>query len=455
MKNIARAIQQAQRIFDVQLPANRIDGDIPALAVGVVFNHRLVYQRAWGRARRQPNLPVKPSTAFRIASISKVFTATAILQLVEQGRLRLSDRPERWVVEFKKFPKSHPIHRATIRKILNHTGGVIRDGQTGHWTNDRFPTWPQVYRAIARSKDITRLETGFKYSNVGYAVLGKIIEVVSGLTYNEYVRRNIYRPLKLRSTWTDYRPTIKKRMATGYGRRLDGAERRPIPLSSSGAIVPAAGAISTVADLAVLLDSLTFVPAPGRKILSSGMTRRRYAAVVKTGELGEGYGYGIVVDHFKKHLIVSHGGGYSGYITYIAIDPKTGLGVIVLTNALGSDATSISYGILSTIWYLAKHQRSVTTKKKPDLKRFEGVYRSRWGDQAVAAVGQVLVAFAASSTDPTKQMATLVPQRQANTFRIEQGSRYDHLGELVRFHVVNSKARSMNWGGARMRRIPR
>ncbi|GEM_PF-4828874 len=455
MKTLNTAIKPAKAIFDIHLPALQHRRDIPALVVGIVWNHRLVYQGAWGQARRKPNAPVKLSTAFRIASISKVFTATAILQLIERRQLRLTDKPERWIADFRKFPKAHPIHRATIRKLLNHTASISRDGQAGQWANDRFPQWRQMLRDLERAYPADRVEKDFKYSNFGYAILGKIIEAASGLAYDDYIRRYIYRPLKLRSTWTDFQPSLRKRLAVGYGRRIDGKDRASIPMSPAKALAPAAGAISTVGDLAMFVDSLRYRSTRSHRMLSLSTMKQRYATTVKTGEGRDRYGFGIVVERGKKHLMVGHGGGYSGFVTSLEIDPKSGLGAIVLTNALATDVVGISNGMLSTIRYLAKNQRLLTSKRRLKLSTYKGIYRSRWGDQAVVVVGQAPISFAPGTNNPSDTPTILKPQRQAGVFRIESGSRYDHIGELVHFQLKHGKVQIMNWGGIPMRRIPR
>src|SRR5262249_40257578 len=159
---------------------------------------------------------------FRIASHSKTFTATAIMQLVEQQRLRLDDRLQQHVPWLAS--------EATVRQTLNHASGITRDGSDAEfWAVEQaFPNREEL-RAIATSAAAGVLDpnTSFKYSNIGFGLLGLAIEAVTGLTYNDYVRENIVTRLRLASTGPEVTPALAERLVTGYTRARLGVPRRP------------------------------------------------------------------------------------------------------------------------------------------------------------------------------------------------------------------------------------
>src|SRR5690349_20803307 len=135
-------------------------------------------------AQLDPPVAMTAEHVFRVASHSKMFTATAIMQLVEQGKLRLDDRAAAYVSWLNSD--------ATLRQLLNHAGGVIRDGlDADFWRVEQpFPD-VEMLRALAPDAGILPPNTAFKYSNIGFGLLGQVVEAVSGVTYNQYVQEHI------------------------------------------------------------------------------------------------------------------------------------------------------------------------------------------------------------------------------------------------------------------------
>lgn len=194
-KDYLKAIKYAIKIFDAWLPWKIQYDRVPGLAVGIVHNGKLIYQKGFGYADVELKIPMTPKTCFRIASISKTFTAVAIMQLVEQRKINLDDRIERYLPWFKVKTKNSDSSNITIRQVLSHTGGVFRDGNTPHWENDKFPNLAGLKKSISNKSIVFENLTRFKYSNFGFALLGEIIKKATGLNYDDYVTKHIIKKL--------------------------------------------------------------------------------------------------------------------------------------------------------------------------------------------------------------------------------------------------------------------
>ncbi|MBD3290867.1 serine hydrolase, partial [candidate division KSB1 bacterium] len=201
---------------------------LPGLSIGIVYDQDLIWKKGFGYRDLEEKLPVKPSTIFRIASITKLFTSTAIMQLRDAGKLRLDDPVSDFLdwFEFKqRFPEAPGI---TIRHLLTHTSGIPREADYPYWTDHKFPTLEQIIEKMPQQETIYPSETKWKYSNLGMAILGEVVARVSGIPYEEYIHENILEPLEMTSTSVNLSPEHKKRLAVGYSRRMEDCSRDTI-----------------------------------------------------------------------------------------------------------------------------------------------------------------------------------------------------------------------------------
>jgi len=195
--------------FDRLMTSFVRENGVPGAALAVTRNGRLVYARGFGYADRETKSPVHPNSLFRIASVSKPLTAAAVLQLVERGKLRLEDKAFRILKlkpVFERGEKPDPrLGQITVRQLLQHTGGWDRDKsfdpmfrslEIAHVTGTPAPARPEAIIRYMLGKPL-QFNPGerYSYSNFGYCVLGRIIEHVSGMTYQEYVRKEVLAPL--------------------------------------------------------------------------------------------------------------------------------------------------------------------------------------------------------------------------------------------------------------------
>ncbi len=336
-------------------------GGQPGLAYGIVADGELVH--AGGYGERWTGGPVPDAgTVFRIASMTKSFTAMMLLLLRERGLLRLDDHARDYVSELHglELPAADcpPV---SIRQLLTMTAGFPTDDP---WGDRQQGLEPAVFAALLADGGLRCAwapGTRFEYSNVGYAVLGKVIEAVTGTDYATAVRQHLLGPLSLDRTGfaaADFDPA---ELARGYRRGAAGwVELEPAP---HGAFAPMGGIFSCVRDLARWVagfaDAFPARSLPeGAHPLSRAARREMQlgqvavppegSAVRVTGPVSLSYGFGLFAEEDREFgTIVQHSGGYPGYGSQMRWHPATGLGAVVLANSTYAAAGLLASQLLA------------------------------------------------------------------------------------------------------------
>jgi CubicO group peptidase (beta-lactamase class C family) len=209
-----------------------------------------LWARGFGYANVAQKRAAMPHTIYRIASITKLFTSTAILQLRDAGKLQLDDPITRhlsWFNIQNRYVDAPPI---TIRHLLTHTSGLPREAAFPYWTDANFPRREQIMATLPQQETIFPPEIEWKYSNLGLALAGEIVAAVSGQSYEDYIEHYILDPLGMSSTYVRSPDPNHPQLATGYGRHLPDGSRSLSPFTDCHGITPAANMASTVEDLA-------------------------------------------------------------------------------------------------------------------------------------------------------------------------------------------------------------
>jgi CubicO group peptidase (beta-lactamase class C family) len=309
------------------LAAKHFKADEPGAAILVTRGGTPLLRKGYGMADLEQGTKITPDNVFRLGSITKQFTAVAVLQLVESGKVALSD-------PITKYLPDAPVHgkAITVEHLLTHTSGI--PSYTGHPDFRKRlaePMKPEQIIDIVR-KDPLKFDPGTKweYNNSGYVLLGMLIENVSGMSYAEYLEKNVYPRADLRSTrYGDTRPLVPGRVP-GYG-RLGGKIVNADYVSMT--IPYAAGSLlSTVDDLARWNVAVAAGKVVDRKLLDKAWTPYRLADDDDTG-----YGYGWRVRPLAGERVVEHGGGIHGYSTHALWLPQHDVFVAVLTNDQSRD----------------------------------------------------------------------------------------------------------------------
>lgn len=328
----------------------------------LVMQHNVpVFEKAYGMADREWNIPNTTDTKFRIGSITKQFTAVAILQLVDAGKLSLDDKLSRF---FPGYPKGDSV---TIHMLLNHTSGIANFTEVPEFDNVSTLSWTKD-SMIAFFKDRPYNNspgTKFHYTNSGYFLLGYIIEKVSGETYEHYIRIHILDKLGMSNSGVDNLNTILPKRARGYSKVMGkyvNAEMISLAWPYSAGTI-----YSTVEDLykwdRALYNTSLLSAVSKQKMFSPGKSS---------------YGYGVIIDSLENHYRIWHNGGIPGFVSNISRFPDDDVCIIVLSNdsynadQLASGLASILFGLPYSVPYVHKE-----IKLDPSLlDRYVGKYNA-------------------------------------------------------------------------------
>ena len=381
----------AQRLFSAWLEGQILYRHLPGIAVGVVADQRLIWATGFGFADTAKKTPMTPQTKFRMASHSKLFTATAIMQLREQGKLRLDDPVSKYLPWFKVKAAEADDPPITIEELLTHSSGLPREAGD-HWTTFEFPTAEQLRSLMAERQAPFSPGVRWKYSNLAFSVAGQVIETVSGQKWADYVQQHIYQPLGMSSSSVDQDATG---LAVGYGRLMPDGTRGVNRFIDARGMAAATGITSTVEDMAKFVSAqFRQGPMGGRQILSTGSLREMHRVRMLENNWTQGNAIGFAVRRERDKVYVSHGGSYPGYQTNTMMQLDGKVGVIVLTNADDANPGAIATQLMQTVGEAvakAAAPAAVTTAWDPAWSRFAGLYRGRGGDSQVVELNKRLV----------------------------------------------------------------
>jgi CubicO group peptidase (beta-lactamase class C family) len=368
-------IGDAVKLLDIWIEEQIAYRQLPGLAVGLVHDQELIWAKGYG---------FTADSIFRIGSITKLFTSTAIMQLRDHNLLQLDDPVNRYLPWFKLQPTSERDIAITIRHLLTHTSGLPREAAFPYWTTHDFPERAEIIAAVREQGAVYPPATTYKYSNLGMALLGEIVASVTQQTWAEYVFRHILQPLGMTKTSAAPTEAQLSEMVTRYMRRRQDGSRQVFDYYSMNGMAAAGDMISTVRDLArfAALQFRTSDTSESMQVLkgSSLLEMQRPHWVYPSWTGGRGLGFGI--SHRNGKTLVSHGGWIGGSRSHLLLIPGEKLAVIAMTNADdGSPAffTGEIYRVLGA---------AITGLQSPDLKSvppssawnsYLGTYSDPWG----------------------------------------------------------------------------
>ena len=344
---VPQSLEQLVPRIDATFRDFAIEAHVPGMVWGVVRNGRLVHVGAYGEQDLDAHRPVDANTLFRIASMSKAFTALAILKLRDQGRLSLDALAETYVPEMRRwrYPTTDS-PRIRVRDLLSHVGGFVTDDPWG----DRQQVLSEAAftRMLRAGVPFTRAPQGqFEYSNLGYALLGRIVTNLSGRPYKDYIEAEIMRPLGMGASGYDIEAAPAERRALGYRWEDEAYVREP---DMAHGAFGAMGGVQTSAHDYARWVAFLLAAWPPRDGAEQGPVRRS-----SVRELGQGlnfpavarrpggspedcpqaaaYGMGMrVAVDCDLGLTMAHGGGYPGYGSFLLLLPERGVGIFALAN---------------------------------------------------------------------------------------------------------------------------
>jgi len=343
-----RKIEAALPAIDKLFADFQVDSHAPGLVYGIVANGRLVHVKGLGVQDLVQKRPVTPDSLFRIASMTKAFTALSILKLREQGQLSLDDLAETHVPEMRgwTYPTKDSPH-IRIRDLLTHSAGLVDDNPWG----DRQTPLPEAdfTRMVQQGVPFSSAPgSHYEYSNFGFALLGRIVANVSGLPYRRYVERTLLTPLGMTSSGYEISEWPVERRAIGY--RWEDGRWKAEPAMRDGAF-GAMGGLQTSANdyarwVAFLLSAWPArddaddgpVSRASVRMLAEGsnfvtIAQRNGASGPSACRQAAAYGFGMrIAQDCDLGLTLAHGGGYPGYGSHVMLMPDHDVGIFVFTN---------------------------------------------------------------------------------------------------------------------------
>jgi CubicO group peptidase (beta-lactamase class C family) len=362
----AELTPQVDRVFATFTPAT------PGCAVGVGVDGAQVLARGYGTADLEHDVPISPDTIFEAGSVSKQFTAAAVLLLARDGKLALDDQVRTYIPELPDY--GAPL---TIRHMLNHTSGLRDWGSV-----ESIAGWPRTTRAythahvldiVSRQRSVNFTPgTHWSYSNTGYNLAAILVSRVAMMPFAEFTRVRLFEPVGMTHTsWRDDHTRIVKNRAIGY-EESNGAFHTDMPFED---VHGNGGLLTTVGDL-LKWNEHFWSP----KVGDAAFVAEEQRPVTFSGGSGHGYGLGLMIDEHRGVRQVDHSGSTAGYLAHLARYPDQHVSVAVLCNVSNAGATGRAYEVADL--YLAERVKlkpaptASYTLKPDDLERLEGLYRS-------------------------------------------------------------------------------
>ena len=326
--------QELDRIpqVDSLVAAEMKEQHIPGVSLAVVRDGRVILSRGYGSANLEHQVPVKPETIFQSGSIGKQFTATLVMMLVEEGKIRLDD-------PITKYLPGSPAawNAVTVRHLLTHTGGMTDYPDDFDFRRDY--TEDELLQRAATIPLAFKPGDKWSYSNLGYLVLGVLIHKVSGKFYGDLLEERVFGPLGMTTAMVINEAAIVPNRAAGY-------------LLENGVIRNqewVAPSLNTTADGALYLTALDMAKWDaglyGERLLPRASLEQMWTPVRLNNGQVQDYGFGWRVGRIRNHRLIEHGGAWQGFTSFIARYVDQRLTVIVFTNLAGAQPGRIAHRV--------------------------------------------------------------------------------------------------------------
>jgi D-alanyl-D-alanine carboxypeptidase len=404
--------------------------ELPSMSVGIFVEDETVLLESFGYKNLQTKEKATPQTLYRIASHSKVFTATVIMKLFANGELRLDDRISDHLEWFRSENDPNMAY-VTIRHLLSHSSGMNRDGLTAHWDNDTFPDKDQIKQQAEDGLSSFEVAEHWKYSNMGFTILGQVIESVTGKSYEEAVEEIVLKPMGLKDTHPDFDDTTLPLHATGYGRKFPGKSVEAFDHVHARVMNSATGFSSNVEDLIQFYR----YHMPGNESYLSDRDKREMQRV-QFQEKAYSWGLGWSVESVGNDRFVGHAGGYPGFLTNSFMVPESKIIIIVLTNSLDALPAEIGKGIYGVLSF-ARANNEEPGADKPEIEddkqlcdEISGYYASRWAVTQFSQLNGKLVEIYPEALSPST-LASRYTYLGDNRFKQTHGGQNGGYGEVL------------------------
>lgn len=406
---------------------------VPGCAVGIVDDGKVQLLQNVGMANAQAGELVGDNTRFRLASISKTFTALALMQLVQAGRVSLDDPVSRHLPWLTSLADER-LRRITVRQLATHTAGLAREGRIRFAGDGR--QWPSAAQARDALADAVVVEPGTRllYSNYGFYLLGALIEQVGGTSLAEVLRKNVLHPLGMFDTAFEDDADAFTNLATGYLRQDSDGFRAAAPVEDLAAFSAAGGMVSTASDMCRYLD---FWVNGNEAVLSNDVRRE----MIRTHwyEPDGSVRWAIGLEHWNvaNRDVIGHGGLLLGFALRIAFDVERRRGFVALTNGMDAPTMAMMQTVLTALETVDDANLGDGAEDKSAADRFCGRFGDAWGQYVIARLGSSLVGIGLDSEEPMVRPDVLAIHGENELFIVD-GHSGGHVGQTIMFDFAGS-----------------
>lgn len=371
---------------------------VPGAAVAVVRGGKVVHFRGYGEAA--PGIPVTPQTPFQLGSVSKSFTAMAVMQLVEDGKVDL-DAPVRTYLPWFRLADERAAATVTLRHLLSHTSGLSTRAGLQHASGQDAgePTLERMVRALAEARPTAPVGEKFQYSNANYTVAAAVVEAASGVPFNQFLQDRVLSPLGMRQSFTSEEDAMAHGLALGH-RLWYGYPVAAPGLTEWRGRIGAGAVLSSAEDLGLYLAALMGGGAvEGRRVLSPAGVETLFRPIARV-EPDARYALGWFVRERPGERLVYHGGDLHHFHADVVMAPDDGVGVAVLMNANSAMQTEALHAVSRNFLALARGRELEPLPRTPVIMYTPAAHLAVQALLAVAAVWATLRGSASPRARP-------------------------------------------------------
>jgi len=402
----------------------------PGLSVAVVHGQQTIWSAGFGVADLVTSAPATPDTVYAVGSITKLFTATLLMQLRDAGKLRLDD-PVQEIVPEVPVPRRHAGHPPiTLRHLVTHTSGLAKDSPVGYWDSVDFPPVERLMAELVRTEQPYPPGVQWKYSNLAIALLGHALSRITGEAWEDSIASRVMAKLGMNASAPKLTGQQRAQLATGYARAPDGWPPQVLAHQDLGGISAGGSMHATAPDMAKFIAAQFGDASP---VLAGASVAEMHRPVWVAPDWSWGQGIGWRIRRSSTgDTRVEHGGGVHGFTCRVLVSVPDQLGVAVFTNGsdgnVGVNLTNHALDLLVPVVRRIAARAVVRPAPMPaDWDRYLGRYRWVLGDMEIVRRDGQLVMLAPDG-DGT-EVVSLVPEG-THAFRL-LGSQVR--GELLRF----------------------
>jgi CubicO group peptidase (beta-lactamase class C family)/D-alanyl-D-alanine dipeptidase len=329
--NGARAQEPPPAVESItrQIQAAVDAGKVPALSIALIIDQKVVWSAGFGIADPATETRADADTAYRVGSVSKLFTDVAAMQLVEQGKLDLDQPVSTYLPDFKPI---NPFDKSiTLRQLMSHRSGLVRESPVGHYFDPTSPSIEATVQSLNDTELVFEPESRTSYSNAAITVVGRVVEVVSGEPFAQYVSKHVIDPCGMTNASFVATPEIKAKLAQAIMWTYDD-RTSPAPTFALGTL-PAGNLYASANDLSkFVLMLMAGGVGPGGRVLKEETIKSMYIPQFQAAGARSGFGLGFALGDLDGELAVGHGGAVYGFSTQVQFLPEKKLGVVVMAS---------------------------------------------------------------------------------------------------------------------------